>query len=77
MLADDQGRERHAGTVGVAGERGFAEWSFTEPTTDGGRRLIRGCDLFQFRDGQIRRKDAYRKLLATVPVTGAALRGMR
>jgi taurine dehydrogenase small subunit len=75
MLAHDHGRERHAGTVVVVGERGFAEWSFTETTTNGGRRLIRGCDLFQFRDGQISKKDAYRKLLGTVPGTGAAQEG--
>jgi rhodanese-related sulfurtransferase/ketosteroid isomerase-like protein len=74
MLAYDQGREWHAGTVVVAGERGFAEWSFTETTTNGGRRLIRGCDLFQFRDGQISKKDAYRKLLGTVSATAVAIR---
>jgi rhodanese-related sulfurtransferase/ketosteroid isomerase-like protein len=72
MLAYDRGRERHGGTVVVAGDAGFAEWSFTETTTDGGRRLIRGCDLFEFRDGRISKKDAYRKLLGTVPGTGAA-----
>jgi rhodanese-related sulfurtransferase/ketosteroid isomerase-like protein len=69
MLAYDRGREWQAGTVVVAGDRGFAEWSFTETTTDGGRRLIRGCDLFEFRDGRISRKDAYRKVLGTVPDT--------
>jgi rhodanese-related sulfurtransferase len=56
--------------VVVAGDRGFAEWSFTETTTDGGRRIIR-CDLFEFRDGRISRKDAYRKLLGTVPGTSS------
>lgn len=44
MLAYDRGRERQEGTAVVAGDRGFAEWSFTETTTDGGRRMIRGCD---------------------------------
>jgi hypothetical protein len=55
--------------VVVTGDTGFAEWSFTETTPDGGRRLIRGCDRFQFRDGQISKKDAYRKVLGTVPGT--------
>jgi rhodanese-related sulfurtransferase len=54
----------------LAGDRGFAEWSFTETTTDGGGRIIRGCDLFEFRDGRISRKDAYRKVLGTIPGTG-------
>jgi rhodanese-related sulfurtransferase/ketosteroid isomerase-like protein len=69
MLAYDRGRGRQEGTVVVAGDSGFAEWSFTETTTDGGRRMIRGCDLFEFRDGRISRKDAYRKVLGTVPGT--------
>jgi len=71
MLAYDRGRERQAGMVVVTGDMGFAKWSFTE-TTAGGGRLIRGCDLFQFRDDRISKKDAYRKLLGTVPATGAA-----
>jgi rhodanese-related sulfurtransferase/ketosteroid isomerase-like protein len=70
MLAYDRGRERHGGTVVLTGDRGFAEWSFTETTTDGGGRIIRGCDLFEFRDGRISRKDAYRKVLGTIPGTG-------
>jgi rhodanese-related sulfurtransferase/ketosteroid isomerase-like protein len=69
MLAYDHGRERRAGVVVLAGDRGFAEWSFTETTTDDGGRIIRGCDLFEFRDGRISRKDAYRKLLGTIPGT--------
>jgi ketosteroid isomerase-like protein len=71
MLAYDRGRERQAGMVVVTGDMGFAKWSFTE-TTAGGGRLIRGCDLYQFRDDRISKKDAYRKLLGTVPATGAA-----
>jgi len=70
MLAYDRGRERHGATVVLTGDRGFAEWSFTETTTDGGGRIIRGCDLFEFRDGRISRKDAYRKVLGTIPGTG-------
>jgi rhodanese-related sulfurtransferase/ketosteroid isomerase-like protein len=68
MLDYDRGQERHEGTVVIAGDRGFAEWSFIETTSDGGR-IIRGCDLFEFRDGRISRKDAYRKVLGTVPST--------
>jgi rhodanese-related sulfurtransferase len=65
------GGSGHEGRVVVAGDRGFAEWSFTETTTDGGHRIIRGCDLFEFRDRRISRKDAYRKVLGTVPGTSS------
>jgi ketosteroid isomerase-like protein len=67
MLAYDHGRERHGGMVMVGGDVGVAEWSFTERTADGRQRTIRGCDLLEFRDGRIRRKDAFRKVLGTVP----------
>jgi rhodanese-related sulfurtransferase/ketosteroid isomerase-like protein len=67
MLAYDQGRERLGGTVVVAGDVAFAEWSFAETLPDGGRRVTRGCDLFELRDGKISKKDAFRKVLGTVP----------
>jgi rhodanese-related sulfurtransferase/ketosteroid isomerase-like protein len=69
MLAYDRGRERRGGMVVIAGDVGFAEWSFTEPTADGGHRVIRGCDLFEFRGGKIARKDAFRKVLGTITGT--------
>ncbi len=45
----------------VAGNRGVSEWTFTGTRTDGSRVEVRGCDLFEFRDGKIARKDSYRK----------------
>jgi rhodanese-related sulfurtransferase/ketosteroid isomerase-like protein len=72
MLAYDRGRERQASMVVVTDDMGFAKWSFTKTTAGGGRRLIRGCDLFQFRDDRISKEEAYRKLLGTVPAAGAA-----
>jgi len=45
----------------VAGNRGVSEWTFTGTRTDGARVEVRGCDLFEFRDGRIARKDSYRK----------------
>ncbi len=45
----------------VAGNRGVSEWTFTGTRTDGSRVEVRGCDLFEFRDGRIARKDSYRK----------------
>ena len=51
------GDDRHF----VAGDRGASEWTLTGTTTDGERIEVRGCDLWEFRDGLIVRKDSYWK----------------
>jgi ketosteroid isomerase-like protein len=48
---------RHA----VCGDRGFSEYTLMATRPDGSRIEARGCDLFEFRDGKIYRKDSYRK----------------
>jgi ketosteroid isomerase-like protein len=45
----------------VCGERGVAEWTCVATTPKGRRMEVRGCDLFQFRDGKVLRKDTYFK----------------
>ena len=45
----------------VAGNRGAAEWTCLATTPKGQRLRVRGCDLFEFRDGLIARKDSYFK----------------
>jgi ketosteroid isomerase-like protein len=47
----------------VSGDRGCSEWQLTGTTTQGERVEVRGCDLFEFRDGKIARKDSYWKLV--------------
>jgi ketosteroid isomerase-like protein len=47
----------------VAGDRGCSEWLLTGTTTDGQRIEVRGCDLFEFADGKIVRKDSYWKIV--------------
>jgi steroid delta-isomerase-like uncharacterized protein len=47
----------------VAGDRGTSEWTLTGTTRDGQKIRVRGCDLFQFRDGKIIRKDSYWKIV--------------
>ncbi len=37
--------------------------ALTGTTTDGVRLEVRGCDLWEFRDGSIVRKDSYWKLV--------------
>jgi len=55
------GDDRHF----VAGDRGVSEWLLTGTTRSGERIEVRGCDLFEFRDGKISRKDSYWKIVET------------
>lgn len=45
----------------VCGDRGVAEWTCTATTPKGRRMEVRGCDLFELRDGKVVRKDTYFK----------------
>lgn len=45
----------------VCGNRGVAEWTCTATTPKGRAMVVRGCDLFEFREGKVVRKDTYFK----------------
>lgn len=45
----------------VCGDRGVSEYTLIATRPDGSRIEARGCDLFEFKDGKISRKDTYRK----------------
>ena len=46
----------------VSGERGVTQWLFTGSTPDGKEKSqVRGCDVFEFKNGKIKIKDTYRK----------------
>jgi steroid delta-isomerase-like uncharacterized protein len=47
----------------ACGDRGVSEWLLTGTTRDGRSIRVRGCDLFEFRDGKIARKDSYWKIV--------------
>lgn len=50
------------------GDDAFVQWLYHLPTVPGQPRVARGIDRFQFRDGLICRKEAYRKLFTpTLP----------
>ncbi len=53
------GEERHW----MCGERGVSEWLLTGTTKTGARLEVRGCDLWEFQDGKIVRKDSYWKIV--------------
>lgn len=47
----------------VCGDRGVSEWLLTGTTTSGDRIVVRGCDLWEFRDDLIVCKDSYWKIV--------------
>jgi steroid delta-isomerase-like uncharacterized protein len=47
----------------ICGDRGVSEWRITGTDTSGSRVEVRGCDLFELRDGKITRKDSYWKIV--------------
>ena len=47
----------------VCGDRGVSEWRITGTDTSGSTVEVRGCDLFELRDGKITRKDSYWKIV--------------
>ena len=47
----------------VSGSHGVSRWTLTGTTKDGKKINVRGCDLLEFRDGKIVRKDSYWKII--------------
>jgi len=47
----------------VSGNHGVSQWTLTGTTKDGKKITVRGCDLLEFRDGKIIRKDSYWKIV--------------
>jgi ketosteroid isomerase-like protein len=42
---------------------GVSEWTLTGTTVSGISLKVRGCDLWEFRNGKITRKDSYWKIV--------------
>ena len=47
----------------TSGDRGVSEWTIRGTQATGERIEVRGCDLFEFADGKIRRKDSFWKIV--------------
>jgi steroid delta-isomerase-like uncharacterized protein len=47
----------------ACGGRGVSEWTIRGTTSSGEPIEVRGCDLFEFRDGRISRKDSFWKIV--------------
>ncbi len=49
--------------VSEDGNNGVSEWTLTGTTTLGVRLKVRGCDLWEFHNGKITRKNSYWKIV--------------
>ena len=47
----------------ACGDRGVSEWTIRGTTATGEPIEVRGCDLFEFSDGKISRKDSFWKIV--------------
>ena len=47
----------------TCGDRGVSEWTIRGTQATGEPIEVRGCDLFEFADGKISRKDSFWKIL--------------
>ncbi len=47
----------------VSGDRGVSEWTIRGTQRTGEPIEVRGCDLFEFSEGRISRKDSFWKIL--------------
>ena len=47
----------------LCGDRGVSEWTIRGRQRTGERIAVRGCDLFEFADGKISRKDSFWKII--------------
>jgi len=47
----------------VVADMGVSEWTLTGTTTSGVKVKVRGCDLWEFRNGKVVRKDSYWKIV--------------
>lgn len=55
------GEDRH--WLSADGNMGVSEWTLTGTTTSGIKLKVRGCDLWEFQNGKITRKNSYWKIV--------------
>ena len=49
--------------ISAEGNMGVSEWTLTGTTTSGFSVKVRGCDLWEFRNDKVTRKDSYWKIV--------------
>lgn len=55
------GEDRH--WVSASGDMGVSEWTLTGTTTAEVSLKVRGCDLWEFQNGKVTRKNSYWKII--------------
>ena len=55
------GNDRH--WISAEGDKGVYEWKLSGTTTSGKKLEVRGCDIWEFQQGKISRKDSYWKIV--------------
>ena len=55
------GEDRH--WVSADGNMGVSEWTLTGTSTSGFKLKVRGCDLWEFSNGKVTRKNSYWKIV--------------
>ena len=63
MLEYDAAEEVDGGRVTFVEDLAYAEWTYVVNTVTKERSCVRGIDVFEFVDGLVARKDAFRKTL--------------
>lgn len=53
----------------ISGDRATSEWTVQGTLPDGSSLDLLGCDLWQFRDGKVTRKDTYWKVVEPEPAS--------
>ena len=63
IMEYESGGESRTGRIWFADDYAFMEWAYDE-RVEGKAIAIKGIDVFHFKDGKLRQKDAYRKTRA-------------
>jgi len=58
------GEDRH--WISEGGNKGVSEWTLTGTTTSGVSVKVNGCDLWEFRNNKVTRKNSYWKIVEPI-----------
>lgn len=56
--------------ISATGDKGVSEWTLTGTTNSGVKLNVCGCDLWEFQDGKVTRKNSFWKLVEPASPSG-------